>query len=148
MSLFLTPDELQDHNLISAELTRAAIDHEDANRNRLYVYEGGLFPFWIDPHNGGRVIQLRTHLNFRESVELSVQLELSNRMNLPRDWASTSVVDGRLHFEFNLPSHPAIARDSLIRTMYRFSESVRRLLRRFDPDTQLLYPLGQPQQAE
>ncbi|PRD63829.1 hypothetical protein [Malikia granosa] len=135
---------------LSVELERATIANEPQGNKSLYVGEPGMFPFWIEIHEGIRFILLHSYLEFMPECEHADRLELCERINqklyLPAFHVRSVQREGEPDSFRLVGNYPLYYRDGLfsshfIRLCRLFSDGMKRVEAEFDPEHQLLQKL-------
>jgi hypothetical protein len=138
---------------LSLALERAMIEHISPDKKSLYIREPGMFPFWVEIHSGPKYILLRTIQDFSDKLDAHERLSLCNDINLKLFVPSVGIRSTKQRKE-NVTTylltafHPLYYRDGIltshfIRMCRNFSDGMEQIKEHFDPDQQILIPLGQ-----
>ena len=133
---------------LSLELERAVIQHELQEDGGLYITEDSWFPCWVRILKNSGFVGFTTYITFRKSSTHLQRLELANLFN-KKNYLTTAFVDGeKLIIDHVLGYRGGMLTETFIRGCRQYSASIGRSLSDFDPDYQVLLPLGETESED
>jgi hypothetical protein len=135
---------------LSLELEKATIDCDLRDEHSIYVHEEGMFPFWINLHEGPRFLLLTTYLEWVPEVPDEERLAFCNRINeqlfMPAVYLRTIERDDGETIKRFTAAYPISYRDGLlisqfIRLCRKFASAMTQIQNDFDPEHAMLQPL-------
>lgn len=128
---------------LSLELEQAAVEHVLQDNRIIYVTSQDVaFPFWLDVAEGSRLICLSTYLDFLSEVETIERLEFCNRVNSTVFLPAGRERKGRFYADYAFSYRDGLLRTQFVRLCRFYADSVARIVREFDPNHEILKPVG------
>jgi len=124
-------------------LERAVIQHRLDDDETTYVFEDGIFPFWISVDSHAGLICLRTHTNFKDSVSQTQRFEICNELNMSKFMITAYVRKERLWADYAINYRDGLLRETFIRVCRQFAKNVEGGLLNVDPEHDFLMRPGE-----
>ena len=134
---------------LSLYLERAVIEHKLQDDHGIYVTEDGWFPFWIRVLEKRGFVGLTTYILFRNSSTHLQRLKLANKFNR-RNWMGTAYLgdDNKLKIDHSLSFRDGMLTETFVRACRQYSGAIRESIPAFDPDYEMLLPLGETESED